>query len=370
MSRSYQMLDYILQSPDALHRTLSSNEVEVERIANQVRSRNIQRIIITGVGSSYTAGMMALPLFMRVSLLPTFLLPSTEVAAYQPGLIDENTLILAVSRSGERGWVVDSFQEALRQGAMGVAITGNAEGLLAQNAPNLLVSSEGPEVSFPKTKSVVTLTGILARVALAMADPKDPIAATILRSLYEMPKLIGDNLQACKPQVQVLMPELHKYRTMMLAGTLSNFGAALEGSLKMQEASGLVVVGNETGNMLHGPWGINTPDVLVTLLVTEYDQTLSKGVLRLAENIGLKRLAIVEAGLDLGLIANYTITIPFKPERFLAGMAFLIPIQLLTYYLAVTNGLNPDTPANMNAVLRAMLPDGRQEPESSNLNFP
>lgn len=367
MTHSYHMLDYIHQSPDALKRTLSSNEVKIERIASQVQERKIQRIIISGVGSSYTAGMIAAPVFMRVCALPTFLLPSTEIAAYQPGLIDSNTLIIAVSRSGERGWVVDSFNEAVRQGAMGVAITGNSEGLLAQNAPNLLVTSEGPEVSFPKTKSVITHAGMLVRLALALADPKDPAAATILKAFYAMPAQIEDILQACTPQVQGLMTELKKYRTMMLAGTLGNFGVALEGSLKMQEASGLVVVSNETGNMLHGSWGTITPDWLVALLVTGYDQTLAEINLRLAGKLGAKRLAIVEAGLDLGSLADYEITLPCKPERFLAGLAFLPPIQLLTYYWAVANGLDPDSPANESAVLKAMLPEGRQEPEMKNL---
>jgi glucosamine--fructose-6-phosphate aminotransferase (isomerizing) len=370
MTNSYAMLDYIYQSPEALNRTLSSNEANIERIANRVSKRNIKRIVISGVGSSYTAGLIAAPVFMRFCSLPTYFLPSTEIEAYQPGLIDENTLIVAVSRSGERGWVVDSFCQAVRKGAMGIAITGNPEGLLAQNAPELLVSREGPEASFPKTKSVVAHAGILARLALAMADSTDPATAIILKALYELPKLINNTLKACEPQVQALMPELKKYRKMMLAGTLGNYGVALEGSLKMQEASGLVVVGNETGNMLHGPWGTITPDWLITLLVTEFDRTLSEVNLRLAKKIGAKRMGIVEAGISLGSLVDYEITIPFKSDRFLAGMVFLPPIQLLTYYWAIANALDPDTPANVSAVLEAMLPDGRQEPEMNISNFP
>ncbi len=370
MTHSYQMLDYIHQSPDALDRTLFSNEVKIESLISQIREKNIQRIILCGVGSSYTAGMIAAPVFLRFCELPAYLLSSTEIAAYQPGLIDEKTMVIAVSRSGERGWVVDSFKKAVHQGAMGVAITGNPESLLAQNAPILLVTCEGPEASFPKTKSVVAQAGLLIRLALALADPQNPTATSILNALYEMPKLIENTIRVCEPQVQALMPELKKFRTMMLAGTLGNFGVALEGSLKMQEASGLVVVGNEMGNMLHGPWGVNAPDLLITLLVTEYDQALSEVILHLAEKIGLKRLVIVEAGIDLGLLADYKISIPFKPERFLAGMAYLPPVQLLTYYLALANGLDPDTPANVSAVLNAMLPVGRQEPEMINLNSP
>lgn len=366
MAHSYQMLDYIYQSPDALTRTLQSNEAKIESIASQVRERNIQRVIISGVGSSYTAGMIAAPVFMRFCSLPTYILPSTEVAAYQPGLIDDKTLVMAVSRSGERGWVVDSFSEAVRQGAMGVAITGNANGLLAQQAPNILISGEGPEVSFPKTKSVVAHSGILARLALALADPKEPAVVATLKALNGMPGLITDTLQACEPQVQAIMPELKKYRKIMLAGTLGNFGVALEGTLKMQEASGLVVMGNETGNMLHGPWGTISPDWLVILLVTGFDQALSEINLRLAGKLGAKRLAIVEPGLDLGSLADYAITIPLKPERYLAGMAFLPPIQLLTYFWGIANGLDLDNPANASAVLEAMLPEGRQEPEMGN----
>ncbi|HEX9012095.1 MAG TPA: SIS domain-containing protein [Anaerolineaceae bacterium] len=359
----YHMIDYIHEAPGALARTLQANEAAVLDLAAQVKTRGIQRIVISGVGSSYTAAVIAEPLFKRFSPVPVYVLPSTEIGAYTPGLVDAHTLIVAVSRSGERGWVVESFLEAVRRGALGAAVTGSPKGLLAQNAPQVLLTAEGPETTFPKTKSVVTCAGLLARFALALAAPGDAEAADALAELRQAPEALERILQACEPQVQALVPRLHHYHSMMLAGTLGNYGVALEGTLKMQEASGLVVIGNETGNMLHGPWGTITPDWLVTLLVTAYDRALSEVVLGLAGKIGARRLAFVEPGIDPSSRAEDVIALPVKASPLLAGLSFLPPIQLLTYYWAVEGGLDPDSPANMQAIYDAMLPPGRHEPE-------
>jgi glucosamine--fructose-6-phosphate aminotransferase (isomerizing) len=364
-TQAYHMLDYIHEAPAALARTLAANEAEILKIAARARSIGIRRVVISGVGSSYTAGMIAAPLFLRFSALPAFILPSTEIGAFTPFPIDRETLLVAVSRSGERGWVVDSFIEAVRQGAMGVAVTGSAASLLAQNAPLVLVTGEGPEITFPKTKSVVSCAGLLARLALALADPgaRDSEADAALAELVAMPEKLAAILRACEPQVQALLPAVQGYQKLMLAGSLGNYGVALEGALKMQEASGLTVIGNETGNLLHGPWGVTDASWLVTLLVNAYDRGLSEVVLRLAGKVGAGRLAITEPGLEMGLLAEHVITLPVSAGRYLGGLAFLPAVQLLTYYWALANHLDPDAPANMRAILDAMLPPGRQEPE-------
>jgi glutamine---fructose-6-phosphate transaminase (isomerizing) len=365
MTQAYHMLDYIHEAPAALARTLAANEAEILKIADRVRAGGIRRVVVSGVGSSYTAEMIAAPLFLRFSALPTYILPSTEIGAYTPVPIDRETLLVAVSRSGERGWVVDSFIAGVRQGAMGVAVTGSATSLLAQNAPLVLVTAEGPEITFPKTKSVVTCTGLLARLALALtgANAGDAEADAALAELNGMPQTLDAILRACEPQVQALLPAVQRYQKLILAGTLGNYGVALEGALKMQEASGLTVIGNETGNVLHGPWGVTDASWLVTLLVSGYDRDLSEVVLRLAGQVGAARLAIAAPGLDAGALADHVITLPVSAGRFLGGLAFLPVVQLLTYYWAIANRLDPDSPANMRAILDAMLPPGRKEPE-------
>ena len=174
----YHMIHYIHEAPSALERTLDSNEPSIQHIAERARKGEIRRVIVSGVGSSYTAAMIAAPVFTRFCPLPVHIFPSTELTPYLPALVDQHTLVVAVSRSGERGWVVDSFREAVSRGAIGVAITGRTDDLLAQSAPEVLVTGEGPEISFPKTKSVVTCAGLLVRLALALANPLDPEAGS------------------------------------------------------------------------------------------------------------------------------------------------------------------------------------------------
>jgi glucosamine--fructose-6-phosphate aminotransferase (isomerizing) len=198
---------------------------------------------------------------------------------------------------------------------------------------------------------------------LALADPEDQAVKAALACLRNTPSDFQKSLEACELQVQALLPQIKAFSLMLMGGTLGNYGVALEGALKMQEASGLTVVGNETGNMLHGPWGVIGAGWLVALLVSPYDRALCEKTLGLAGKTGARRLVITEPGVDVQAYAEHVITLPVKTDVFLSGLIYLAPVQLLTYYWAVANGLDPDSPANMQAILDAMLPAGRQEPE-------
>jgi glucosamine--fructose-6-phosphate aminotransferase (isomerizing) len=149
----------------------------------------------------------------------------------------------------------------------------------------------------------------------------------------------------------------------MVGGTVSNYGAALEFAIKLQEAANVPVMANDTGNLLHGPWGPVNPEWLITLLVTNYDVGLSKKTLQLAGALNGHRLVIAEAGIEIDDLCEYKITLPETVDLLSAGLTYLIPLQLLTYYWSLSNGLNPDAPAGMRVMLDAMLPPGREEPE-------
>jgi len=363
MTGSYHMLEYIHEIPAVLERTLAENEAPIRDLVRRARAKRVRRVILTGVGSSYTAALMAAPVFHIHCPMPTYIFSSTELGALLPALVDERTLVVAVSRSGERGWVVDALKESIRLGAIGAAVTAMPEGLLAQNAQVVLNTGEGPEITFAKTKSVAACGGLLMRLALALARAQDPAAAERLETLRATPARLRRTLEAVEPQVQALIPQLQAHKMVMAGGTVGNAGAALEFAIKLQEAANVPVVTADTGNLLHGPWGPVNPDWLVTLLVTRYDLDLSKKTLDLAGKLKGRRLAIVEPGLDLAGLAEYTITLPEPADLLTASLSYLIPLQLLTYYWSLANGLNPDAPAGMRTMLDAMLPPGREEPE-------
>jgi glucosamine--fructose-6-phosphate aminotransferase (isomerizing) len=225
------------------------------------------------------------------------------------------------------------------------------------------LTGEGPEITFAKTKSVTTCSGLLMQLALALAKPQDKAAANRLQLLYSTPTLLREVLAAVEPQIQALMPEIRAHKMVMAGGTVSNYGAALEFGIKLQEAANVPVMGNDTGNLLHGPWGPVNADWLIMLLVTSYDLELSKKTLQLAGALKGHRLVIADSGLELEDLCEYKIILPKPVDLLISGLTYLIPLQLLTYYWSLANGLNPDAPAEMRVMLDAMLPPGREEPE-------
>ncbi len=134
MAQTFHMIGYIHESPQALKDTLRENVSEVQKIVQLARSRRINKLVLSGLGSSYTSAMMALPLCQRFCELQTIVLQPNDIDLHLGRFIDAHTLIVMVSRSGERGGVVESLLEARKHGALGVAITGVADSLLAQNA--------------------------------------------------------------------------------------------------------------------------------------------------------------------------------------------------------------------------------------------
>jgi glucosamine 6-phosphate synthetase-like amidotransferase/phosphosugar isomerase protein len=281
---------------------------------------------------------------------------------YTEQLIDEKTAVVMVSRSGERNWVVEGLKAAIRKGALGVAMTGVPGSLLAQSAQVELITGEGQEITFPKTKSVITCAGLMMRLALELAAPGDPAAAGRLAALRAAPQAIRRAVEATEPQVRERMPFIEKHTTLVVSGTAGNFGVALEAAIKVQEAAYVPTLSDDTGNMLHGPLGPFEASWLVVPLVGEWDLELSRELLALAGKFGAHRMPLAAPGLEFGGLAEEVIHLPEPADPLLAGLVYLPPMQLLTYYWTLALRRNPDAPDAMGLILEAILPPGRVEP--------
>ncbi|MCC7354124.1 MAG: SIS domain-containing protein, partial [Anaerolineae bacterium] len=232
MPGPYHMIGYIHENPDALRRTLNDNEARIEEIAERVMKGRIQRVIVFAQGSSYSAAVMAAPVFRYHCALPVHVLSASDLMYYAPRLVDRHTLAVGVSRSGERGQVIDIMKDCVERGAFCVAMTGVSDSLLAQNGDLTLLTSEGPEITFPKTKSVTVCAGLLMRLALALGTQDDESAAR-LRALWEMPEVLQRTLGTVEEQLAGLMPSITLHKMVVIAGTGTNYGVALEGAIKI-----------------------------------------------------------------------------------------------------------------------------------------
>lgn len=357
------MIEYIREEPELLARTFRDADAAVRELVDGVRADRWRRLVIVGVGSSYNAALMAVPAFRLHSPIPVEVLPSTELTYYTERWLGPGTIVLSVSRSGERGWVVGAQQAARETGAYTVAMTGIADSLLADGADLVLPTSEGLEITFSKTKSVMTCAGLLVRLALCLAPAADVQAQRRLALLESVPGIIDETIRSCEPRIAEVVTRLAGIEHVSLCGSAGNYGAALEGAIKIHETSFVPTRAEDTGNCLHGVLGTSDPSWLLVALVASRDAAVSRAVLNLAGVIGARRLAIAEPGLVNPEDAEHVVEVAHGTDPVLAGLGSLPCLQLLTYYLTLARGKDPDAPSYMQAQFDAMLPAGREEPE-------
>jgi len=363
MTSQYHMREYIQAGLGCLILTLKAVEDPILKIVDDVRRGRVERIILSGIGSSHTALVMAAPLFTWYSPVPVHLIDSWEFATLPTQFVYERTLLVAISRSGERDLVIDSLKRAERDGAYVAAVTGMPESLMTQYADVTVATCEGPEITYPKTKSVLSCAGALMRLALALAGPNDAPAEDRLRELRGIPAVLERTIAQLEHPLMKLVPTLERHEVMGVIGSGSNRGLALEAALKVQETSGVPTFGCSTCDFMGGLLGGVTGKWLVIAAVTSQDLELSQSVVQIARKLGARTLSIAEPDLGFDGKCDHSLTLPTRVDRLLAGLVYLSPMHLLTYYLTLAKGRNPDAPASMNIMLEALLPPGREEPE-------
>jgi glutamine---fructose-6-phosphate transaminase (isomerizing) len=356
------MLDFIREQPDAVANTLAGVQARIPELRSAVESGRFDQVIVAGLGSSYTASVMASPLLRRCLSLPVFVTVATEVGLDAGLKLGPRSLVVLVSRSGERGGIADALASAKSAGARCVAVTAVESSLLAEAADFVIVTGEGPESAYAKTKSVMATAAALMRLGVALDPAGGDESGRLSQALADVPELLAKDIETAEREIDRLSDWLHVHRLALVTGTAGNQGVAMEAALKLQEAAGVVTEWDETGSTLHGAVSILDSSWLYVGLVTRSDQELHKAVLDLAGQFGAGRLGVTESGVTLEEKTDAAIEVP-ETDPLIAPLLFLPPVQLLTYQLALARGRNPDEPPFADVMLQAMLPPGRSEPD-------
>ncbi len=359
---NHRMLDYIHEQPEAVANTLRVTRDSLSALQDVIARQRPENLIVAGLGSSYTAAQMASPLLRRFSPIPTWVTVATEIGVDLGLSLGPRTLAVLVSRSGERGGIVDALRAAKQSGATCVAVTAIESSLLASEADLVIVTGEGAESVYPKTKSVMASAAALMQLGLTLDTSDTEERRRVEGALAQLPDLIAQGIGDADRDFEKLASWLPQHKSVLVTGMAGNQGVALEAALKLQEAAGVTAEWDETGSALHGAVCILDPTWLFVGLVTRGDYVLDLPVLRLARHFGANRLCVAEPGLALDGI-EAVIRVPEAAHPLVAPLLFLPPVHLLTHHLAVARGLNPDEPAFADFMLEAMLPPGRQEPD-------
>ena len=348
------MLKEMMEQPDAVRATISprlkNGSVELEIPLSEEDMRRFDKIYIAACGSAYYVGVAAKYLLEELLRVPTITLLASEFR-YQNPIVDENTLVIIISQSGETADSRAALREAKARGATTLAVVNVVGSSIAKEADMSLYTWAGPEISVATTKAYSTQLAALDLLAVRMAQARQSITpercAELVGAIEKLPELIEQTL-GLKEQVQELASRWFSAEHVFFIGRNSDYAVTLEGALKLKEISYTMSEAYAAGELKHGPISLiedGTPVVSVMTGQRLFEKTLSNVKEVLAR--GAEVAAIVcESARDISGEVGTVLRIPDCEPLFSASLS-VIPLQFLAYYIASLKGCDIDKPRNL-----------------------
>jgi len=314
------------------------------------KAKQIQKIIITACGTAAYAGQVGKVLIERIARIPVETIIASELRYGEP-IIDENTIVLAVSQSGETADTLAAMDECRRRGATLWSIV-NVIGSQAMRISDGYISMQsGPEIGVASTKAFTAPLVDLYMLAVLLADLRGTISVAERRKLVSDLRLIPDLVGRCLDQegsVLQVAREMKYIRNMLYLGRGINMPIAFEGALKLKEISYIHAEGYPAGEMKHGPIALIDRDMPVLAIAPRdpwYDKMISQIEQAKARGGGVIVVA-TEGDKRVAALADHVFWIPETPWM-LSPVVTVIPLQLFTYHIASLRGLDVDQPRNL-----------------------
>lgn len=346
------MLKEIMEQPRAAKATITpriqGGEVVLEGL--ELDLTGIQKILITACGSAYYAGCAGKYTIEKLCHLPV----QTELASelrYSAPLVDEHTLLIVLSQSGETADTIAAMKECRSRGAKILAIVNVVGSTIAKLADCTLYTWAGPEIAVATTKGYTTQLLVLYLFALYAAKRRNTLEPgqyrRLIGELKGLPKLMQQALDM-NPRIPRLAKKYHKAQSMFFIGRNTDYAVALEGALKMKEISYIHAESYAAGELKHGTIALiqeKQPVIALCCNPSVTEKTMSNIVEVKAR--GAEVLAVAERGNQkIVSLADDMIYVP-KVDTLLAACVEIIPLQLLAYYVARENGCDIDKPKNL-----------------------
>lgn len=310
----------------------------------------INRIVLVGCGTAWHAGLVAKFYFESLARIPCEVDYASEFRYREP-VVDNNTLVLAVSQSGETADTLGAIDAAGNARTMAVCnVVGSS---MTRKAKDVVFTHAGPEISVASTKAFTTQLVTLYLLAVHFGQVRGTLdkgrVASCNNDLLHLPAAIE---QACHltQEVEAVAKKFQHAKDFLFLGRGICYPIALEGALKLKEISYIHAEGYPAGEMKHGPIAlINEEMPLVVVLHKSdllYDKTVSN--LREVESRGGRIIVVTDTDThtDVANFAEAVIKVPYVSEL-LSPVILTVPLQLLAYYVAVLNGTDVDLPRNL-----------------------
>jgi glutamine---fructose-6-phosphate transaminase (isomerizing) len=311
--------------------------------------RAVERIIITGCGTSWHAGLVGEYQMEALARLPVEVEYASELRYRNPPL-DNHTVLFAITQSGETADTLAALREMQRKGCPGLGICNVVGSSIAQETTGGFYLRAGPEIGVASTKAFTSQCTVLAMLALYFGRLRHlgfSEGLRIIDELQELPEKVRQTL-GCNEAVKRIAQKYADCNNFLYLGRQFNFPTALEGALKLKEISYIHAEGYPSAEMKHGPIALvdpHTPSVFLMPHGQVYDKVLSN--LQEIKARGGPVIAVVcEGDVEGARLADDIIEIPTVAE-YLQPIVTVIPLQLLAYHIAVARGCDVDKPRNL-----------------------
>lgn len=352
------MLKEIYEQPKSIRDTMRGRLLVDEGIIkmagiwdHQERFLNAKRIIIVACGTSYHAGLVGEYLIEDLARIPVEVEYASEFR-YRNPIIKKNDIVIAISQSGETADTLAALKLAKENGAFIYGINNVVGSSIARFTDAGSYTHAGPEIGVASTKAFTAQLTILSLIAIKLGKHNGNLSAerfnALIRELDSIPEQVQRTLDTTAEKVIEISEKYKNSPNALYLGRGYNFPSALEGALKLKEISYIHAEGYPAAEMKHGPIALideNMPVIIIATKTGHYEKVVSN-----AQEIKARKgqiIAVVNEGdQELRKIADYTIEIPNSSEEFSPILA-AIPLQLLSYYVAVKLGRNVDQPRNL-----------------------
>lgn len=312
----------------------------------------LRRIVIVACGTAWHAGLVGKYLLEHFARLPVEVDLASEYR-YRDPVLDPETLVIAVSQSGETADTLEAVRQANAAGAPVLGLVNVAGSSIAREATGLIYLQAGPEIGVASTKAYTAQITLLALLALLLGQRRGTVSEAVLIEhlgyLRDVPKQIQQCLDSQKTVSAVAaLPRYRDAGNAMFIGRGVNYPSALEGALKLKEISYIHVEGYAAGEMKHGPIALVTdgiPVVAIALQGSVYPKLLSN-IEEIRARDGHILAIATEGDRQIAAIADDVIHVPPCPEVF-SPLVAAVPLQLFAYFVAVRLGRDVDQPRNL-----------------------
>lgn len=351
------MLKEIHEQPKSIHDSLrgrfdpASGQFAMRSLKEyEGKIKNLKRIIIVGCGTSWHAGLVGEYLFEDIARIPVEVEYASEFR-YRNPVINEDDLVIAISQSGETADTLAAIELAKERGATIFGLCNVVGSSIPRASHAGAYTHAGPEIGVASTKAFTAQVSILTLWALGFAELRGKVTKEFLRNVFAalegIPAKVEKTLKS-EAEIIKIAEVLKDAKNALFLGRGYGFPVALEGALKLKEISYIHAEGYPAAEMKHGPIALIDEEMPVIVIATKneiYEKVISN-IQEVKARKGIVIAIVTEGDQKVKAMADYVIEIPETLE-YLEPLISTIPMQLLSYHVAVMRGCNVDQPRNL-----------------------